>query len=226
MAGKIRVYEGEKVEIAYDAKRCIHAAECVTRLRSVFDNGKRPWIDPNGAPVEQVASTIHLCPSGALHYTSKDGSIAETPQPVNTVHVEPHGPLYVRGTLVLTDADGNPVEHETRTALCRCGASNNKPFCDNSHLNINFEAAVDQTREAVEPLTDGGELTIKPGLNGSYTFSGQFTVYDETGKPIYAGEKQWLCRCGGSANKPFCDGTHKRIGFLSEPPPPADNPPA
>jgi CDGSH-type Zn-finger protein len=61
-----------------------------------------------------------------------------------SIKVRPNGPYLVSGPIDLTDADGNPVtipDGKTTVALCRCGASVTKPFCDGTHSKIGFQAA-------------------------------------------------------------------------------------
>jgi CDGSH-type Zn-finger protein len=59
------------------------------------------------------------------------------------ITVRPHGPLRVEGTIVLTDAEGRTWDLTGKPAvsLCRCGASENRPFCDGSHKRIGFQCA-------------------------------------------------------------------------------------
>lgn len=62
------------------------------------------------------------------------------------------------------------------------------------------------------------DVTIKCIPNGPYRAHGPFVITDPQGNPIVIeeGRAVSLCRCGGSANKPFCDGTHGRIGFQAD----------
>ena len=136
----IHTYTSEDIDVTWDGKRCIHAAECVRRLGEVFDTSKRPWVQPDKASAERVAEVIHHCPTGALHYKRKDDGSAEPVPEETTVQLAGDGPLYLRGNIVLKDTEGNVLLEDTRMALCRCGASENKPLCDNSHKKIGFEA--------------------------------------------------------------------------------------
>ena len=136
---KIKAYEGNGVTIHFNARRCIHAAECVHGLPSVFDADRRPWIQAEAGSVEEIADVVHRCPSGALSYERSDGG---PPEPVDSVahKIVPvkNGPLYVQGTVEVMDHEGRVLDVGPRVALCRCGASKNKPFCDNSHIEAEF----------------------------------------------------------------------------------------
>lgn len=208
-----KTYRGEGIEIHYEVRRCIHAAECVDRLQSVFDKNQRPWINPNGATAEATAEIIDLCPSGALTYTRGDG-IAESLPPQNRIKVQTNGPLYLHGDLHLHMPDGE-VRQMTRVALCRCGKSENKPFCDNRHKE-GFEASARLgDNSMLNASTEETALHITPKPNESIKITGPMVIQG-AGQTTYEGTQVWLCRCGGSRNKPFCDGSHKDVGFQSE----------
>lgn len=145
MPPQIRKYTGEHMDVTYDAQRCIHVAECLRRLPTVFDISKRPWVQPDQAQADQVAATVLACPSGALHYVRKDaiaqeGAPAEPIPTHNTIRLMKNGPLYVRGDFTIVNSTGALVLAETRAALCRCSGSANKPFCDGTHHRIGFVA--------------------------------------------------------------------------------------
>ncbi len=61
-------YRNDKIVVRYDPKICIHAGDCVRGLPSVFDVGKKPWVNVNGASPEAIAEQVKKCPSGALSY--------------------------------------------------------------------------------------------------------------------------------------------------------------
>jgi uncharacterized Fe-S cluster protein YjdI/CDGSH-type Zn-finger protein len=134
-----RTYPGELVEVSFDGELCIHATECVRRLPAVFDRDRRPWVLADNAGAEELTTVIEACPSGALQYRRLDGPADEQLPAATIVTPVENGPLLLRGALVVRHEDG---EDETlpRAALCRCGRSNNKPFCDNSHLESGFRA--------------------------------------------------------------------------------------
>jgi CDGSH-type Zn-finger protein/uncharacterized Fe-S cluster protein YjdI len=210
-------YTGQAIDVTYDAGRCIHVAECIRRLHAVFDTTRRPWVLPDSSSADSVAATILTCPSGALHYERKDGGAAEPIPEHNTIRLVKNGPLYLRGDFTIVNGEGELVANDTRASLCRCGASANKPFCDNSHRTIAFEApaSIAEPQTNIQPL-DGGTLRVEATTNGPLHVTGNFTVLNGKGEPIYQGTDETFCRCGASANKPFCDGTHETIGFISE----------
>jgi uncharacterized Fe-S cluster protein YjdI len=121
----VKRYDGERIEVTYDATRCLHAAECVRGLPAVFDTAKRPWIAPDAAEAEAIAAVIRRCPTGALHYSLREGE-PEQPRVPTRVRLPDGGPALLEGDLELK---GN---RETRAALCRCGKSANQPYCDHS----------------------------------------------------------------------------------------------
>jgi len=215
---KTRAYRGESINVTYSIRRCIHAEECVNRLGEVFDNHKSPWIQPDQATPGQIADTISQCPTGALHYQRLDGGPIEEVPAVNTIVLQEDGPVYLSGNLVVKNAEGEQVYSDTRLALCRCGESENKPFCDNAHLKIKFKASGTAVAPQIgEPDKEAGDkLVITPTVNGSVHIEGNFELRDSDGDLLYHGSDIWLCRCGGSEKKPFCDGTHRRIGFQAE----------
>src|SRR5262245_26984377 len=96
-ADKVRHYADQDIEISYDVRRCIHAAECVSGLPAVFDAARRPWIVPAAASADEIARVVVKCPSGALHFKRLDGGPPEVPTAPTTIVPTPGGPLYVRG---------------------------------------------------------------------------------------------------------------------------------
>ena len=95
----------------------------------------------DAADAERVAEAVVTCPTGALHFRRLDGGPQEPEEEIPTVEPRPNGPLFVRGHMRIVAADGRLIREDTRLALCRCGASENKPFCDGSHRRIGFETA-------------------------------------------------------------------------------------
>ena len=69
-----KAYEGTESIVSFDSALCKHAAECVHGLPSVFDTQRRPWIDPDGAPADEVEEVVGRCPSGALRFSRVDAA--------------------------------------------------------------------------------------------------------------------------------------------------------
>lgn len=173
------------------------------------------WIHPDRATVDEVAELAHNCPSGAITYIRHDGASQETPPIVNTVRVRENGPLAFNGALQIVGQ--SPM---LRATLCRCGQSAKKPFCDGSHAGAAFAATGEPVTKTSTPLSSrDGDLTISPSQNGPLRITGNLEIVSGTGRTIDRCSSVALCRCGGSANKPFCDGTHKRNGFIADGPP-------
>jgi uncharacterized Fe-S cluster protein YjdI len=136
--GPSRVYAGDAIEVHWEPRLCIHMRNCVRGLPQVFDAEARPWVRVDAADADAIAAAVETCPTGALHYKRLDGGPQEQPQEPPTVDPRPNGPLFVRGRVRIVDPEGEVVREDTRVALCRCGGSGNKPFCDGTHRQIGF----------------------------------------------------------------------------------------
>jgi CDGSH-type Zn-finger protein/uncharacterized Fe-S cluster protein YjdI len=206
------VVAGRDIEIRFRAARCIHSRFCVTGAPKVFlANVQGPWIHPDAMPVERLADIAHACPSGAIRYRRLDGGPAEPVPPVNLAAVREAGPYAFRGDLRL---GGEPIGY--RATLCRCGASRHKPYCDGSHHEVAFSASGEPPTANADMLAvRDGALAIDPQTNGPLSVSGNLEITSGTGRVVARVTSARLCRCGGSQNKPFCDGTHAKIGFRS-----------
>ncbi len=219
MAKPIKSYQGNGLNVTFEPARCIHAKACVNGLPEVFDTARRPWILPQAAPAEQVADVVARCPSGALHIRPHDETLPpEAPDAENTIQVQPDGPLYLRGDLDMVGMQGEPLRRDTRLALCRCGASQHKPYCDNQHLESGFQdpGKLSKTTFAVADYQPGGALTVTPSPNGPLLVGGAVRILSADGSASVDCHQCALCRCGSSKKKPFCDGTHKKIGFTAD----------
>lgn len=131
-------YAGQHITVHDNRGICSHASFCTDNLKTVFKLGEEPWIDPDGATTQEVIDTIKKCPSGALSYSIENVENSDQDRPP-VVSVTRNGPYAVSGEVELLGqkmGDGASTEHY---ALCRCGASKNKPFCDGSHWYIGFE---------------------------------------------------------------------------------------
>jgi CDGSH-type Zn-finger protein/uncharacterized Fe-S cluster protein YjdI len=152
------VYANDVIEIHWEPGFCIHTGNCVRGLGGVFDPSARPWVDVGGADPDAIAETVMTCPTGALHFRRLDGGPQEESTAETTVEPRPNGPLFVRGRLKILDPDGKLIRTDTRLALCRCGASENKPFCDGSHRRVGFTTAP----PPLEGADEAGEKPSRP----------------------------------------------------------------
>jgi len=206
---KPKSYEGTDIVVSFDMARCIHARNCFLKLPEVFDPSRRPWVDPDAAPAEEIAAMIRTCPSGALSFRRKDGGREEAPPKLNRAVVMENGPVALAGDLEVAG------ERMTRATLCRCGASQNKPFCDFAHEKAGFVATGEPPSHDGEQGTDemGGPVTVTGFEDGPLQVKGAVEITSGTGRRINVVKTAYLCRCGHSKNKPYCDGSHKAAGF-------------
>jgi len=136
--GVERVYENREIAVLWEPKLCIHAGYCFRGLPEVFQPEGRPWVKIDGATADKIAEVVMTCPTGALHFERLNGGPQEPQPEETTIDVRPNGPLYMRGKIRITGPGGQLIREDTRLALCRCGHSENKPFCDGSHRRAGF----------------------------------------------------------------------------------------
>jgi uncharacterized Fe-S cluster protein YjdI/CDGSH-type Zn-finger protein len=133
-----RTYENASIRVLWDSSMCIHTGICLHSGDGAFDVERRPWVDVEAARIETIVAAIEACPSGALRYERLDGGPQERPRVPTSVVPWPNGPLMVRGELEVQDRHGDTFVSGPRATLCRCGDSNNQPFCDLSHRESGF----------------------------------------------------------------------------------------
>jgi|AntRauTorckE6833_2_1112554.scaffolds.fasta_scaffold01961_5 glutamate synthase domain-containing protein 2 len=148
------VYPGKTITIHDDRGICSHAGYCTSELPKVFKMGEEPWIDPDKASKDSIIFTIEKCPSGALSYEI-DGKRFDAYSDTPEVSLTENGPYRLRGFIDL-QSDDEP-ESDEHFALCRCGQSKNKPFCDGSHWYAGFE-----DKGKVSPSLEDNQATDLP----------------------------------------------------------------
>ncbi len=212
---KTAEYLGTDATIAWHGGLCIHIGECGRATGDLFVSGRKPWCQPDASTLEEVVDVVQRCPTGALSFSRRDG-VQEQPPAENVVVVSNNGPLYLRGDLQVDGADATMPGLRTRAALCRCGASSRKPFCDGSHERSGFvdRGAIGDAGKGFD--ASGGPLQVKRATDGPLLLSGNVALVTAAGRVAWRGSKCALCRCGKSAKKPFCDGSHKAAGFVAE----------
>ncbi len=137
-------YSNGEVTIVWKPTNCIHSTLCWKGLKEVFNPAERPWIKPEGSSAEKIIEQVRKCPSGALSYfINNEGSsnkevVAESAEMI-AIEISPDGPILIKSECKIVHSDGHTEIKKGRTALCRCGNSRNKPFCDGSHKEIDFE---------------------------------------------------------------------------------------
>lgn len=203
MARDPKTYAGAESTVTWDPKRCIHAAECVRGSAAAFDPERRPWIDPDAVPRDELARIVARCPTEALRV---EGFTPDAPA-TNEVTLAPNGPLYCAGDLVVAES------RHAHVALCRCGASSIKPYCDGTHQAADFVDAGGVNSDPAQAAAPSGPLKITPAPDGPLLLDGPFTLRAASGRVAARATKAALCRCGASENRPYCDGAHVATGF-------------
>ena len=135
-----RLCEGQELTIVDNVGACCHAGECVDGAPGVFFRweGDERRAEPDAGERQKIIDTIRRCPSGSLAYRLGEQLHDEYFSEAE-IFVSRDGPLHVRGGPDLVDPTGAAPVSRDHYALCRCGASKNKPFCDGAHRDVGFE---------------------------------------------------------------------------------------
>lgn len=215
----VEIVIGKEATIHFDAGKCIHSRTCVLSHPDVFvPNVVGQWIHPDAQPVDELIRVGQNCPSGAISVMRnkpvQDGFPDSNAAPlVNTVRVRENGPLAFEAQLQI---NGVP-QTNPRATLCRCGHSKSKPYCDGSHSAAGFLASGEPVTVTFEALAKrNGVLDVQPTPNGPLRVLGNLEVVSGTGRTCNKVGEAYLCRCGHSKNKPYCDGSHKVAGFQAD----------
>jgi len=135
MRFKKKEYQKEDLTVIWDMPKCMHAERCWRELGTVFRRNDKPWILLDAEDKEAIMAQIDRCPSGALSYRM-DGQEQKSNMKIT---ISENGPAIISGPCTIEHNDGKSEVREGNTALCRCGASANKPFCDGAHNKIEFK---------------------------------------------------------------------------------------
>ena len=132
-------YQSGDVTVIWKPALCMHSEKCWRGLPEVFKPGEKPWIQPEDTDEKSLMQQVDQCPSGALSYRYK-GKAPTSGSVDITVEVAKDGPLIIKGDTTVVLPDGSSEKRPKLVALCRCGASDNKPYCDGSHKKMGFRA--------------------------------------------------------------------------------------
>lgn len=139
-------YTNDEITVVWKPRACIHSTLCWKGLIEVFNPKERPWIKMEGATTERIIEQVRKCPSGALSYSLNAETAAREPankivaESANMLKIEvtPNGPYIIKTECLVVHHDGKEETKTGTVALCRCGASSNKPYCDGSHRKNGF----------------------------------------------------------------------------------------
>jgi uncharacterized Fe-S cluster protein YjdI len=133
----MKEYATDEIVVEWEPRLCFHSQNCVRSLPQVFDQGRRPWVKVDAATADEVEAAVALCPSGALRARRLSAPSRRREHRLE-LRASADGPLLVSGGVRIVDADGALLYEGEKAALCRCGGSANKPFCDGTHKTNGF----------------------------------------------------------------------------------------
>lgn len=135
----IKEYSNNDITVVWKPEMCTHSTKCWKGLIQVFNPKNRPWINMDGATTERIKAQVNACPSKALSLKLDSKIETNSAETINAQCVE-NGPLMIKGNIEIIHSNGTKEKREKVTAFCRCGASENKPFCDGMHRKVDFKA--------------------------------------------------------------------------------------
>jgi CDGSH-type Zn-finger protein/truncated hemoglobin YjbI len=144
-------YVGQQVTILDNRGTCQHSGLCTDRLATVFHSGEEPFVTPSGGRMDEIIRAVRDCPSGALSYAMDEeearAEVDHHTRRAPMIEVSKDGPYRITGAIPLIDQDGtdtarNQGASREHYALCRCGQSQNKPFCSGMHWYVSFRDPV------------------------------------------------------------------------------------
>ncbi len=142
---RLDAHQGGELTVLDNRGICAHSGSCTDRLSAAFHAGGEPFVTPDGAPAGDVIRVVRACPSGALSYAiagvEQRDDVDQDRAP--GIEVSKDGPYRIVGGIALADGLGDPEARAAGSSLehyslCRCGHSQNKPFCSGMHWYIEF----------------------------------------------------------------------------------------
>lgn len=157
-----RKYTNGEITVYWKPSACVHASYCYRELIEVFDPSRRPWVDMKGSTTARIIEVVNLCPTEALTWKWNDeeknksvgsdqsnhvsfrrpelledvtSSVKEDPV---IVKVMPDGPLVISGSFRFLNREKSRDVKSGIVSVCRCGKSNNMPYCDGTHRKTGF----------------------------------------------------------------------------------------
>ncbi|MFQ6330864.1 CDGSH iron-sulfur domain-containing protein [Nocardia sp. CWNU-33] len=175
-------YEGVAVTVLDNRGLCAHSGFCTDRLPNVFRASAEPFVAPSGGRMDEIKRAARACPSGALGYAI-DGKEGDAPAREPAIEVSKDGPYRISGGIPLVDCgQRNTGASSEHYSLCRCGHSQNKPFCSGMHYYVGFADPVPSEEPTLFEWAGG-----LPALTRmTHIFYGKYVPEDPLLAPLFA----------------------------------------
>ncbi len=154
-----REYLNKEITVHWKPAKCIHATTCYRELNEVFNPRERPWVKMDGASTEKIIDIVRRCPTDALTYEwNAEGKVSdkapesgpdeadklkEAENHPAEIRIMKDGAYVVEGDFTMIGSNGQELRQMLMTSFCRCGASEEMPFCDGSHRIEDFTNSCD-----------------------------------------------------------------------------------
>ena len=167
-----RQYTNGEITVFWIPSKCIHATTCFRELIEVFNPGRRPWVNMEGAPSRRIIEVVNKCPTQAIIWKN-NGDLTEAE---------------------LANQRSHAKEEENPETL-------------SSPTNAAVKEKGEQKAERIKPTN------IRIMKDGPIVVDGEFKIIGGDNQELKPTRMTSFCRCGNSRSMPYCDGTHRKIGF-------------
>jgi uncharacterized Fe-S cluster protein YjdI len=134
-------YTKDNLTVIWQPDLCIHSKECFKGLPEVFNPANKPWVNLDAESIDRIKKQVDKCPSGALSYEMnlEATKSEETMEKTQQIDVSENGPILISGPANIKYKGNLEIKESKTIALCRCGMSSNKPYCDGAHKREGFK---------------------------------------------------------------------------------------
>ncbi|MEN8230365.1 MAG: (4Fe-4S)-binding protein [Bacteroidota bacterium] len=167
-----RQYTNGEITVFWVPSKCIHATTCFRELIEVFNPGRRPWVNMDGAPTRRITEVVNKCPTQAIVWKHNSDLTSEE------LAAQKH----------IAKGEENP------NTVSEASEQTEKPEIVKNSIRVK-------------------PTNIRIMKDGPIVVEGKFSVIGADNSKLKPTQMTSFCRCGSSRSMPYCDGTHRKIGF-------------
>ena len=175
-----RQYSNGEITVFWIPSKCIHATTCFRELIEVFNPGRRPWVNMEGAPTRKISEVVNKCPTQAIIWKFNSDLTPEE--------------LATQKLVIKEEVNPETITEITAEITTETFVPRNQPV-------------IDQLSTRIKPTN------IRIMKDGPIVVEGKFRIIGADDRELKSTQMTSFCRCGNSRSMPYCDGTHRKVGF-------------